>query len=84
MRALSLLCLLVAWSPLLAQSSTPPSGSNALGAPAGDNKVAASGSDSLYGLAIKPSDHRVTDLITWLRQIGKDDAKFIVLEKTSE
>jgi hypothetical protein len=25
---------------------------------------------------------RIADLITWLRQVGKDDARFIVLEKT--
>jgi hypothetical protein len=26
---------------------------------------------------------RISDLITWLRAVGKDDAKFIVLEKPS-
>jgi Domain of Unknown Function with PDB structure (DUF3857)/Transglutaminase-like superfamily len=69
MRALSLLCLLFVSSPLVAQTSTPPGGSNALGASVGENKVTASGPDTLYGLAVKPSDHP-DEAAVWLLDEG--------------
>lgn len=57
MRALSLLCLIVVASPLGAQTPTRSSGSKAPGVSAGDSKATASLTDTLYGLAVKPSDH---------------------------
>jgi hypothetical protein len=69
MRALSLLCLFFVSSSLAAQSSTSSSGSNAFGAPAGENKITASGADTLYGLAVKPSDHP-DEAAVWLLDEG--------------
>jgi hypothetical protein len=69
MRAPSLLCLLVVSSALVAQTSTPPGGSNAVGASSGGNKVAPPVSDTLYGLAVKPSDHP-DEAVVWLLDEG--------------
>ena len=69
MRALSLLCLIVVASPLVAQTSTQPSASKTLGASAGDSKVTASPTDTLYGLAVKPSDHP-DEAVVWLLDEG--------------
>jgi hypothetical protein len=57
MRVPFLLCLIVAVTPLAAQTSTRPSASKRLSAPAGGGKVSALGTDTLYALAVKPSDH---------------------------
>ncbi|HMH26803.1 MAG TPA: DUF3857 domain-containing protein [Gemmatimonadaceae bacterium] len=57
MRAPFLLCLIVAVTPLAAQTSTRPSASKTLSVSAGGGKVSALGTDTLYALAVKPSDH---------------------------